>query len=73
MYGWFVYEESPPSCGVNYYFFERGESTRFLPAYRRVKACTDGPYMPVRTYTVLYTPIRGVKIRKGKRLKKKSL
>ena len=32
----------------------------FYPAYRRVKACTDSPYMPVRrTYTRLYTPIRG--------------
>ena len=30
----------------------------FYPAYRRVKACTDGPYMPVRTFTVLYGPIR---------------
>ena len=28
----------------------------FYPAYRRVKARTDGPYMPVRTYTVPYGP-----------------
>ena len=33
-------------------------SPDFYPAYRRVKACTDGPKMPVRTKTVLYGPIR---------------
>ena len=29
----------------------------FYPAYKRVKACTDGLYMPVRTYTALYAPL----------------